>query len=192
MTKFVLFYLRCGDLGALHSFPTRRSSDRPAGGGAVPRRDDQPRLGPLHLAGRHRGPARRARRPRDPGTGGVPAGGVARRAHPGGRGPGLRRAGPPRGRRRTAPVPAVRRTGRPGGSHLRPGPRPAVTPDLAPDGEIVLEARVLPASNATFVGHIGQVKVVYKPVAGERPLWDFPDGTLARREVAAYLLSEAF
>ena len=32
---------------------------------------------------------------------------------------------------------------------------------------------------------------VYKPVAGERPLYDFPDGTLARREVAAYLLSEA-
>jgi uncharacterized repeat protein (TIGR03843 family) len=32
---------------------------------------------------------------------------------------------------------------------------------------------------------------VYKPVAGERPLWDFPDGTLAQREVAAYLVSEA-
>jgi hypothetical protein len=32
---------------------------------------------------------------------------------------------------------------------------------------------------------------VYKPVRGERPLWDFPDGTLAGREVAAYLLSEA-
>jgi uncharacterized repeat protein (TIGR03843 family) len=32
---------------------------------------------------------------------------------------------------------------------------------------------------------------VYKPVAGERPLWDFPDGTLARREVAAYVVSEA-
>ena len=32
---------------------------------------------------------------------------------------------------------------------------------------------------------------VYKPVAGERPLWDFPDGTLAGREVAAYLVSEA-
>ncbi len=31
---------------------------------------------------------------------------------------------------------------------------------------------------------------VYKPAAGERPLWDFPDATLARREVAAYLLSE--
>lgn len=32
---------------------------------------------------------------------------------------------------------------------------------------------------------------VYKPVAGEQPLWDFPDGTLAQREVAAYELSEA-
>jgi uncharacterized repeat protein (TIGR03843 family) len=32
---------------------------------------------------------------------------------------------------------------------------------------------------------------VYKPVAGERPLWDFPDGTLAGREVAAYAVSEA-
>ena len=33
--------------------------------------------------------------------------------------------------------------------------------------------------------------VVYKPIAFERPLWDFPDGTLAHREVAAYLVSEA-
>ena len=32
------------------------------------------------------------------------------------------------------------------------------------------------------------VSCVYKPVSGERPLWDFPDGTLARRETAAYLL----
>lgn len=58
-------------------------------------------------------------------------------------------------------------------------------------GELVLEGRVLPASNATFVGHIGTVKVVYKPVAGEQPLWDFPDGTLAQREVAAYAVSES-
>ena len=36
-----------------------------------------------------------------------------------------------------------------------------------------------------------QLRCVYKPVAGERPLWDFPDGTLAGREVAAYLLSAA-
>lgn len=50
----------------------------------------------------------------------------------------------------------------------------------------------MPASNATFVGHIGTTKVVYKPVAGEQPLWDFPDGTLAGREVAAYALSESF
>ena len=32
---------------------------------------------------------------------------------------------------------------------------------------------------------------VYKPIRGERPLWDFPDGTLAARELAAYVLSEA-
>jgi uncharacterized repeat protein (TIGR03843 family) len=32
---------------------------------------------------------------------------------------------------------------------------------------------------------------VYKPIRGERPLWDFPDGTLAGREVATYLISEA-
>ena len=49
----------------------------------------------------------------------------------------------------------------------------------------------MPASNATFVGRVGGVTVVYKPVAGERPLWDFPDGTLAARERAAYLVSEA-
>ena len=37
----------------------------------------------------------------------------------------------------------------------------------------------------------GSAACVYKPVAGERPLWDFPDGTLAQREVAAYEVSEA-
>jgi uncharacterized repeat protein (TIGR03843 family) len=59
------------------------------------------------------------------------------------------------------------------------------------DGELVLHGRIMPASNATFLGEIGGEKVVYKPVSGERPLWDFPDGTLAGREVAAYLVSEA-
>ena len=58
-------------------------------------------------------------------------------------------------------------------------------------GELTLHGRVMPASNATFVGQIGEVKVVYKPVVGERPLWDFPDGTLADRELATYLVSEA-
>jgi uncharacterized repeat protein (TIGR03843 family) len=62
---------------------------------------------------------------------------------------------------------------------------------LTPEGQLVLQGRIMPASNATFVAEIDGVTVVYKPVAGERPLWDFPDGTLARREVAAYLVSEA-
>ncbi|WP_232676902.1 SCO1664 family protein [Nocardioides sp. R-C-SC26] len=57
---------------------------------------------------------------------------------------------------------------------------------------LTLHGRVMPASNATFVGDLDGVRVVYKPVAGEQPLWDFPDGTLAGREVAAYLVSEAF
>ena len=63
-------------------------------------------------------------------------------------------------------------------------------PDLLTD-ELTLHGRIMPASNATFVGEIGDVRVVYKPIAGERPLWDFPDGTLADREIAAYLVSEA-
>ncbi|MCW2830407.1 MAG: hypothetical protein JWP31_1099 [Aeromicrobium sp.] len=63
--------------------------------------------------------------------------------------------------------------------------------DLVGD-DLVVEGRIMPASNATFVGHIGDVTVVYKPVAGEAPLWDFPDGNLARREAAAYAVSEAF
>jgi uncharacterized repeat protein (TIGR03843 family) len=60
------------------------------------------------------------------------------------------------------------------------------------EGELELASRIMPASNATYLGQIGDVKVVYKPVAGERPLWDFPDGNLAGREVAAYAVSEAF
>ena len=59
------------------------------------------------------------------------------------------------------------------------------------EGELVLHGRVMTASNATFVGAVGGTKVVYKPVAGERPLWDFPHGDLASREVAAYVVSAA-
>ncbi len=58
-------------------------------------------------------------------------------------------------------------------------------------GELTIVGRIRVASNATFLGRIGDVAVVYKPVAGERPLWDFPDGTLADREAAAYLVSES-
>lgn len=60
------------------------------------------------------------------------------------------------------------------------------------EGDLVLHGRIMPASNATFVGEIDGLRVVYKPTAGERPLWDFPDGTLADRERATYLVSEAF
>lgn len=58
-------------------------------------------------------------------------------------------------------------------------------------GELVLTGRLTTASNATFLARIGDAVVVYKPVAGEAPLRDFPGGTLARRERAAYLVSEA-
>ena len=63
------------------------------------------------------------------------------------------------------------------------------------EGTLTLEGRLVYASNASFVGRsaLGEAltRCVYKPTAGERPLDDFPDGTLARREVAAYLVSEA-
>ena len=66
---------------------------------------------------------------------------------------------------------------------------------LLREGEIDLEGRLLDASNVTLVGAIRTATLaaecVYKPVAGERPLWDFPDGTLAGREISAFLISEA-
>jgi uncharacterized repeat protein (TIGR03843 family) len=62
-------------------------------------------------------------------------------------------------------------------------------------GELTVIGRIRSASNATFLceAHLGerQAHCVYKPIAGEAPLWDFPDGTLAGRELAAYLISAA-
>ena len=60
-------------------------------------------------------------------------------------------------------------------------------------GELAPEGRLVDASNTTLrcwatLDGVA-IRCVYKPVAGERPLWDFPDGTLAGREVAAYLVS---
>ncbi|MFI1052175.1 SCO1664 family protein [Streptomyces griseoruber] len=67
--------------------------------------------------------------------------------------------------------------------------------DLLARGELTVRGRIRDASNAALyctVAHEGrEATCVYKPVAGERPLWDFPDGNLARREVAAYEVSEA-
>jgi uncharacterized repeat protein (TIGR03843 family) len=66
---------------------------------------------------------------------------------------------------------------------------------LLRDGELEIEGRLVSASNATFYCSLRldgvEAACVYKPVRGERPLWDFPNGTLAQREVATYLLSAA-
>ena len=63
------------------------------------------------------------------------------------------------------------------------------------EGELVVQGRMPWSSNGTFLVHaclppVGEVLGVYKPEAGERPLWDFPAG-LWRREVAAYEVAEA-
>lgn len=59
-------------------------------------------------------------------------------------------------------------------------------PELTPVG------RIAEASNASFLCEIeGGLQVIYKPIRGELPLWDFPEGSLAAREAAAYLVSDA-
>lgn len=62
-------------------------------------------------------------------------------------------------------------------------------------GELELQGQFVHGSNYTFMGKISHQEehwtVVYKPTRGEQPLWDFPAATLARREVVAYLVSEA-
>nr|WP_309238672.1 SCO1664 family protein [Actinoplanes aureus] len=67
--------------------------------------------------------------------------------------------------------------------------------ELLGRGRIEIEGRLVDASNTTLRAEISlgglTRRCVYKPVRGERPLWDFPDGTLAGREVSAYLVSRA-
>jgi uncharacterized repeat protein (TIGR03843 family) len=67
--------------------------------------------------------------------------------------------------------------------------------ELLAEGELTVHGRIREASNAVLYCTVtleGQeAACVYKPVAGERPLWDFPDGTLAQREAAAYEVSRA-
>jgi uncharacterized repeat protein (TIGR03843 family) len=62
------------------------------------------------------------------------------------------------------------------------------------NGKMQVHGQFLAGSNYTFLADISyeQVafKAVYKPVRGEQPLWDFPNGSLAKREVAAYVVSE--
>ncbi len=61
-------------------------------------------------------------------------------------------------------------------------------------GELVPDGLLVDSSNRALVGSVTldhiTVRCVYKPIRGERPLWDFPDGTLAAREVAASLVAQ--
>jgi uncharacterized repeat protein (TIGR03843 family) len=101
----------------------------------------------------------------------------------------------------------VRPAARPDRAHLPTAERlPALTGDAAlPStgdaltlltvGTLEVAGRIVDASNATLYGEVSLDGVtaacVYKPIRGERPLWDFPDGTLAGREVATYLVAGA-
>ena len=61
-------------------------------------------------------------------------------------------------------------------------------------GRLSLEGLLPWSSNYAFLGHVSKADqiapVVYKPMRGERPLWDFPRGTLAKRETAAFVVSQ--
>jgi uncharacterized repeat protein (TIGR03843 family) len=94
------------------------------------------------------------------------------------------------------------RTGRFADRHADAATRPAYRPlseatavDLLTRGELEVRGRLVDASNATLYCDVRWAGIVascvYKPVAGERPLWDFPEGTLAGRELAAYAVSRA-
>ncbi|AJC59549.1 hypothetical protein GZL_06993 [Streptomyces sp. 769] len=71
----------------------------------------------------------------------------------------------------------------------------SLAPSLLAEGELTVRGQIPDASNAVLYCTVEldgrSAACVYKPVAGERPLWDFPDGTLAQREVAAYEVSRA-
>jgi uncharacterized repeat protein (TIGR03843 family) len=74
-----------------------------------------------------------------------------------------------------------------------PSPDPLLA--LLSTGALELKGQFVWGSNYTFLVEVTSgeqvVPAVYKPARGERPLWDFPEGTLAQREVAAYLVSRA-
>jgi hypothetical protein len=85
------------------------------------------------------------------------------------------------------------------GSPGSPGSTPSLTADdalaLLTRGRLEVAGRLVEATNMTLyctltLGALNAA-CVYKPVRGERPLWDFPDGTLAAREVAAFEVSKA-
>lgn len=63
------------------------------------------------------------------------------------------------------------------------------------EGTLKVTGRLVDASNATLYATVTledqEIVCIYKPIAGERPLWDFADGSLAHREYSAYLVSQA-
>jgi hypothetical protein len=67
--------------------------------------------------------------------------------------------------------------------------------ELLSAGTLEPVGRLPGASNETFLATVShgdlETYAVYKPRDGETPLWDFPDGTLYRREMAAYVVSRA-
>jgi len=91
-------------------------------------------------------------------------------------------------------VPAVHVPDGPARPHL---PAVELAPEVASavlrEGELELLGRLAWSSNATMLVTASldgaELAAVYKPQRGERPLWDFPDGTLCHREVAAYELA---
>jgi len=103
------------------------------------------------------------------------------------------RAGRPR-RGQGPPAPAGD-AGQPGARECEGIGSEADALDLLANGTLEVEGRLVVASNATLYctvsGDGRQAACVYKPVAGERPLWDFPAGSLAGREVSAYRVSAA-
>jgi uncharacterized repeat protein (TIGR03843 family) len=93
----------------------------------------------------------------------------------------------------------------PAGSEVDPHPAGsevdrATAIEVLRNGTLDPVGRITTASNITLLCTIGlddpahgrriEATCVYKPVRGEAPLWDFPDGTLANRELAAFLVSE--
>ena len=74
-----------------------------------------------------------------------------------------------------------------------PSPDPVIA--MLSSGTIELKGQFVWGSNYTFLVQVTRgeetLPAVYKPARGERPLWDFPEGTLAQREVAAYVVSRA-
>jgi hypothetical protein len=91
--------------------------------------------------------------------------------------------------------PAGTAGGEPTGASPGGVPDRSTAMELLTEGELEVLGRIPWASNATLLARVCHRDLsslaIYKPRRGEQPLWDFPDGTLHRREVAAYLVSEA-